>query len=134
MAVLVTAAVAQVSPSKEQPVASSGRFKDLQKELIATLKDSADISFKLAQNARLEFGEALEDRMALLKAELDAAENEAERAALLRQALESLKAYEDVARSLAESARGTQLNMLRVKARRLEVEMQLEQAKVKAPR
>ncbi|MBS0262826.1 MAG: hypothetical protein JSS02_12810 [Planctomycetes bacterium] len=134
MAIVTTAAFAQVTTPKKQTVASSEKLTELRKERIATLKDAADVSFKLAQNARLEFREALEDRMALLNAELDAAENEAERAALRRQTLDSLKAYEDVARSLVESARGTQLNMLRVKARRLDVELQLEQANMQEPR
>jgi len=134
MAVLMTAAVAQERTPKEQPVASAERLKDLRKEWIAALKEAADISFKLAQNARLELGEALEDRMVLLKAELEATDKESERAALRKQTLDSLKAYEEVARSLAEAGRGSQLNVLRVKARRLEVEMQLEQAKVYVPK
>jgi len=80
------------------------------------------------------FREALQDRLALLKAELDAAGKEPERAAIRKQALESLKALEELAARRMESGRGTKLDVLRVKAQRLEVEMQWEQEKVNVPK
>ena len=134
MALLMAAAVAQEKTPREQPGASAARVNDLRKERIAALHEAADVSLKLAQNARVEVREALDDRVALLTAELDAAGEESGRAAPRKRALDALKAMEELAQARAAHGRGTQLDVLRVKARRLEVEMQVEQAKVTAPK
>ena len=118
-------------PSKGRAEESAKKVKGLQRERIATLKETADVSLKLAQGSRLELEVALEDRMALLKAESEATESEPERIALYKQALDALTAYETLARTQKEAARGTELAVLRVKARRLEVVIRLEQAKAK---
>jgi hypothetical protein len=128
-AILMTAA--QEKPSKEQIEASAKKIKELRKERITTLKEAVDVSSKLAQSGRLEVWEAMEDRMALLKAELEAAEKESDRIALYKQAVASLKDYEAVARARFNAGRGTELPLFRIKAKRLEVEIQLEQATVK---
>lgn len=119
------------SSPKEQIAESTRKVKELQKERIAALKAAADTSLKLAQRARLEISEATEDGMALLKAELEVAEKESDRIALYKQALDLLKGYEEIAKARQAAARGTELAVLKVKARRLEVEILLEQAKIK---
>ncbi len=130
-AVLLTAAGAPEKPSKAEIEASAKKVKELQKERIAALQAAADVSKRLAQAARIEIWEALDDRMALLKAELGAAETESERISLYKNAVDSLKGYEALAKAQAEAGRATQLSVFRIKARRLEVEIQLEQAKLK---
>jgi hypothetical protein len=130
-AVLLTAAGAQEKPSKDEIEASAKKVKELQKERIAALQGAVDVSKRLAQGSRIEVWDAMEDRMALLKAELAAAGTESERIALYKKAVGSLKEYEALAKAQAEAGRATSLNMFRIKARRLEVEIQLEQAKLK---
>lgn len=128
-AVLMAAAVAQ-EKTLTQPIAEpTKKVKELQMERIATLRDAAEISMKLARSARVEVEEALDDQLALLKAELEAAEKGSERITLLQRTLDSLKQYEELAKVRKENARGTHLTILRVKARRLKVEMELEQEK-----
>jgi len=125
---LVSAASAQDKPSIEE---STKKVKELQKERIAALKAAAEISQKLAQAFRLDISEAMENRMTLLKAELEAAETESDRIALYKKALEDLKACEQLAKDQFAAARATELPLHKVKARRLEIEIALEQAKIK---
>jgi hypothetical protein len=129
--VLLKAANARQEPSKNAVEVSAKKVKGLQTERIACLKSAADVSMRLAQKARIELSDALEDRMTLLAAELDAAETESERLSLYRKAVDSLSGLEEVAKARMEAARGTELNLHRIKARRLEVEIQLERAKIK---
>ena len=130
--IVVTALMAAPIP-KESPAAeaSAKKVKELRKERIAVLKDVVEVSTKLAQNARIEIADALDDRMTLLQAELDAAEKESERIALYMKALDSLKVYAELAKARFEAGRGTELAVLKVKAKRLEIEIQLEQAKIR---
>jgi hypothetical protein len=69
--------------------------------------------------------------MALLQAELEVAQKESDRVTLYKNALDNLKVYEAVARARLEAARGTELALYKVKAKRLETEIALEQAKMK---
>jgi outer membrane protein TolC len=136
MTALVTAAVlltagAQEKPTKAMAEAPAKKVKELQNERIAALQNAADLSRRLAQSGRIDLRDALEDRLALLKAELDAAETESERISLYKKAVGSLKEYEALAQRRFEAARETDLNFNRIKARRLEIEIQLEQAKIK---
>ena len=103
----------------------------LQGERIATLRDVLDMSVHLAAKGRAEVTEVLEARMALLRAELDAAEKNSDRIAYCKKALESLKEDEQLAKTLLEAARGTGLNVIKVKATRLEIEVLLGQAKIR---
>jgi hypothetical protein len=118
-------------PPKDKAEAPARKVKELQKERIATLKTVAEVSLKLAQAARLETGEALEARMALLKAEVDAAETEPERIALYTKALDSLKVFEALAKAQFQAGRATELAVHKMKARRLEIEIELEKAKAR---
>jgi outer membrane protein TolC len=128
---VMTPAQDKVNPSKEQIEESVKKVKELQKERIDTLKELTEQITKLAQSGRVEFGEVLEARMLLLKAELDAAEKESDRIALYQKTIDTLKEYEERANAQVKAGRGTAAVGLKIKARRLEVEIQLEQAKVK---
>ncbi len=140
MTALIPAAVAatllagQATPQTPAPASPKGRepgpaVKELQKERIATLKRVADAATKMAQSGRLEVWEAVEDRMALLRAEVEATERAAERVPLYTTALGSLAEFEAIAKGRFEAARGTELAVLKVRAKRLEVEIALERAK-----
>jgi outer membrane protein TolC len=109
------------------PASPQDKVKDLQKQRIETLKQATEIGLKLYQSGRLEVGPVLEDRMALLKAEVEA--NLADRIPLYTQAVDSLKQYEALAKAQHEAGRGSEYAMLRVRAKRLEVEVLLEKAK-----
>ncbi len=124
-------AVAADPPAKDQAEASAQKVKDLQKERIATLQELVDVLTKLAQASRVEVGEATQARVLLLRAELDAAEKGADRVALYEKAVDSLRKYEELARAQVAAGRATEAAVLKVKARRLEAEIELEQAKAK---
>src|SRR5262245_41173410 len=129
---LLTAAGPQEKPSREAVESSAKKVKDLQKERIETLKAASEVSAKLATAGRLEIRAASNARIALLKAELDAAEKESDRAALYKEALDSLSQFEAQAKAAKEAGRATDLDRLAIKACRLEVEIWQEQAKIKA--
>jgi hypothetical protein len=117
---------ASVAP--ERPL-ESVRVRALQKERIATLDDIATSSMALAKKGRGEFGEALDARMALLRAELEIAEQEADRVSLYKKALESMKELEQLAVARKAAAQGTELDVLKAKANRLEIEIALSRSK-----
>ena len=129
---LLTAAGAQAEPSSEEVDASAKKVNELRKERIATLKNVVAVGFALAREGHYEMREVSEARITLLKAELDAAEKEPDRVALYKEALDSLKQYEAMAQAALDVGRATNLDRLAIKAKRLEVEIMLEQAKIKA--
>src|SRR5262249_23031040 len=81
-------------PRKEQIQKSAKKVKELQKERIATLKAMADINTRLFQSGRAPFEAALEARVLLFEAELDAAEQESDRITLYKNLVDVLKEYE----------------------------------------
>jgi hypothetical protein len=131
VAMLVTAAGAQVIPPRQELAASSKRIQELQQERIATLKAVVELGVKLTTVGHFEIRDVSEARMTLLNAELDAAEKESDRIALYKEALDSLKQYEALAKAAKEAARATELDKLAIRARRLEVEIWLEQTTMK---
>jgi RNA polymerase sigma-70 factor (ECF subfamily) len=118
-------------PSSKEIDESAKKVKELRKERITTLKDLVEGLTVLYRNARIEYGELLDARMLLLQAELDAAEKGADRIALYEKAVDSLKQYEELANAKVRAGRAPGTTVLGIKARRLEVEIQLEQAKAK---
>ncbi|MCE9564114.1 MAG: hypothetical protein K8U57_18885 [Planctomycetes bacterium] len=131
VAILMSAANAEEKPTKEQLEASAKKIKELRKQRIDTLQTAADVSLKLAQSARLEISEAMETRIALHKAQLDAAEKPSDRLIIYKWVLESLQELEELAKARKVAARGTELAVLQVRAKRLEIEIALEQEKLK---
>lgn len=120
------------SLAREQQIQKSAKkVTELQKERIATLKALADISTKLFQSGSGSFEAALEAKVLVFEAELDAAEKDPERLTLCKHLVDALKECEELAKERVKTARGTEAAVLKVKARRLEAEIHLEQAKVK---
>lgn len=110
---------------KEAVEASAKRIKALQEERITTLNDVFRFTLALAKAGKGEFREALDARMTLLEAELAVAEKETDRVALYKKTLESLKELEQLAQARKAAAQGTELDVLKAKAKRLEVEIAL---------
>jgi RNA polymerase sigma factor (sigma-70 family) len=110
------------------PSAPAG-VRGLQTERIKTLNEAAESSMALAKNGRGEVGDALEARVILLRAELEIVEQEADRVALYEKALESMKQLERLAVARKAAARGTELDVLRARAKRLEIEIALAKYK-----
>jgi hypothetical protein len=129
-------------PSNNQADESAQKIKELQKQRIAVLKEQSEVLTYLIQHpfpdqAHDPYDDALQARLLLLQAELVATDNEAERIALYQGAIDTLKTYEQ-AKKYEEGpddklilAQITGAIVLKMKARRLEVEMLLEQAKAK---
>ncbi|MGZ3303851.1 MAG: hypothetical protein ACXVBG_23505 [Isosphaeraceae bacterium] len=131
----LTAASLLSSPASPQDKApeSPSRIKDLQKQRVETLRQATAVGLKLYQSGRVEVSEVLEDRMSLLKAEIDATEKTADRIPLYTRTVDSLKQFEEIAKARVEAGRGSEYALLRVRAKRLEVEVLLEQAKEARP-
>jgi len=122
----------RVKPApKEQIEESAKKIKELQKERIATLKEMADQLNTLFRAGRASFEEVCEARLLLLKAELDAAEKESDRITLYKNFVDVLKKYEEWAEQRKAGGRVPEATVLNVKARRLEAEILLEQAKAR---
>jgi hypothetical protein len=121
----------KVNPPRKEIEASTKKVSELQKERIATLTGLVEIAFRLALTGRLELNDLLEERLTLLKAEVDFADKESDRIVLYEKALESLKEYQALAKARKENAMGTELPILKIKATSLEIEILLEQAKIK---
>jgi outer membrane protein TolC len=118
-------------PARERVETSAEKIKELQKERIAALEDLAVLLTKLFQSGKASYQEVLEAQSQLLKARLDAAEKDSERIALYQRCVEVLKASEELAKAQMQAARGSMAAVLAIKARRLEIEIQLERAKAK---
>lgn len=71
----------------------------------------------------------MDARATLLRAELEIAEKEADRTALYKTALESMKELEQSAAARMAAAQGTELDVLKAKAKRLEIEIALAKYK-----
>jgi hypothetical protein len=95
-----------VKPVNERINESTTKIKELQTERIAALKELVEISLKLYQNGRSSYEEALDAQGLLLQAELDGTEKESD-------------------------GRGANTAILKFRAKRLEAEIHLEQARAK---
>jgi len=119
-----------VNLSSKQPAEEfAKRIKELQKERIATLKEMVDSITSLGTRGLASPEEVREARLQLLDAELDAAENESDRVKVYEKIVGVLKEYEHLAAEMAKATNGSPTAVLRIKARRLEAEIHLEQAK-----
>lgn len=110
---------------------SANKIQELQQERIATLKALTDVSTKLANSGRASVEEALEARLLLLQAEVDAASQEVDRVILYTDCVDALKDYEKLAAARKQAALGTEATTLKIKSRRLEIEILLEQARAR---
>ena len=121
-------------PRKEQIDESSRKVTELQKERIATLKEAVDQLTVLFRNGKVEFDEVIDTQLQSLEAELEVAEKDSDRITLYKNMVGVLKQYEALADERVKSGRGTQAAALKIKVRRLEAEIRLEQAKAKEAR
>lgn len=125
-------ALDKANPSAaERAEDSAKKVKELQKERIATLEKLVGFTVNLYQQGRGSYESVVEASMQLLNAKVDAAEKEADRIALYQQAVDLLKQVEKLAQVRVTAGRATTVETLGIKARRLEVEIQLERAKAK---
>ncbi|HEY7328655.1 MAG TPA: hypothetical protein VH592_13505 [Gemmataceae bacterium] len=124
--------IEELPPVKAQVEVPAKTIKELQKERIATLKQMAEALTTLFQRGQVSFDDYLEAQLLVLKAELDAAEKEADRITVYKNTVDLLKQYEEIAKDRFQSARGPAHSVLKVRARRLEAEIDLERAKAKA--
>jgi outer membrane protein TolC len=130
-ATLATAQNTVNPPATEPTEASVKKIKELQKERLATLEKLVDQAASQFQKAKASYEDVLEAQLLLLKGRLDLAEKGADRIAIYAQAIEVLKKFEEVANARFQAGRATAAAGLKIKARRLEVEIQLEQAKAR---
>ncbi len=137
VATLLTASAGaqdKVDPSrKEQIQESAKKVKELQQERIATLKQLVDVNAKLFQSGTVPLDAVLEARALVCEAELEAAEKQSDRITLHKNLVDLLKQMEDVAKHRFETARSSPAPLLKIRARRLKAEIDLERAKAKAP-
>lgn len=130
VATLLTAAAPE-APSQETPDSSAKKVAELRQERIAALKAALEISTHLEMRGAVPIRNIVDARMDLLEAELDAAATEADRISLDKEALAALKQFEALAKAQKEAGKGTELDILAIKANRLKVEIWLEQAESK---
>jgi hypothetical protein len=128
-ALLIVAGYPRESTGAAAPEESSPKVKELQKERIATLKSLVEVSTKLYQNARVEVGESIEARLLLLGAEIEAAEKPDDRIKLYEAAIAGLTDLEKIAQAQLEAGRASQLPLMKLKAKRLELAIALERTK-----
>lgn len=110
------------------------RVTALRAEQIAALKELLELTVAGFQSGRVSYDAVLDARGQLLAAEVEAAETDAARVALYEAAAGSLRAYEEVAKAQMDAGRGRPTALLAIKARRLDVEIRLEQARGRAAR
>ena len=116
-------------PRKEQVQEPGKKVKELQRERLAALEALTVLLTRQYQNARVEIDELIEARVQLMQAQLDSAEKPSDRLTLYKNLVEELKQLEEIAQSRVEAARGSMASVLKIKARRLEAELHLEEAK-----
>lgn len=121
---------AKVSP-QEQIAESVKKVKELQAERIAALRELVDINRRLFQHARIEFAEVIDAQGLLFEAELEAAEKESDRIAIYQNMVDLLKQDEQFAAGRVERAQGSSAAVFKIRAKRLQAEIRLVQAKLK---
>ena len=117
-------------PAAKRPAEESAKkVKELQKERITVLKELTQQLTDLYKHGRAPVDELLDARTRLCQAEREAAETDAQRVALDQAFVDALKGFETQAEAMRQAGRGTTAAVLKVKAKRLEVEIQMERAK-----
>jgi membrane fusion protein (multidrug efflux system) len=120
----------KANPAGEEAIPkAANKVKELQTERIATLKEMAELSTQLFQSGHGSPEAALEARVLVFEAELEAAEKQSDRIALYKNLVQVLTEFEAVATQRVDAAQWTKVSVLKVKARRLDAEIRLEQAK-----
>lgn len=132
MAVALVVSAANSQEAGKNPADASAKIKELQIERIGILRDLAEFSTPLLKRGTYTFDEACEAKSLLLNAEIEVAEIDAARIKLYEEFVESMNLYEEIARARKEGARGTEADVIKVKARRLEAQIAMERVRAKA--
>jgi hypothetical protein len=130
-ALVVSAANSQDTAGANKPDESAKKIKDLQKERLDVLAAMAESAGILAKQARVSLENACEAQQQLLQAQIEYADNDAQRARFYESYIEALKQYEELAKARKEGARGTEISILNARAGRLGAEIALERLKAK---
>jgi hypothetical protein len=141
VALVVLLPLAPTSPARSQEEAkasanarvatASQKIKELQQERIATLEKLVEQLTLLSQRGNVDLSEAADARVELLRAELEQVAKGDDRISLYNKAIDALKAFEELADAQFHAARATEAIGVKIKSRRLEVEIQFEQTKIK---
>jgi outer membrane protein TolC len=119
---------AQEKPSIEE---LAKKIKDLQKERITVLKELVDHLSTRYQAGTASSEELLDASILLFKAKLETAEKGSDRISLYTKMVDTLNQYEQFAKAQFGVGKVTSGDVLKIKAKRLEVEILLEQEKMK---
>jgi hypothetical protein len=119
------------SPHKDKTEESAKKIKEFQRERIATLKQLVDETSKLRETRAVAYEAVVEAKLLLLNAELDAAEKESSRITVYKSIVDVLKEGEEFAENAVKVGGGPPVRIFKVRAMRLEAEINLERAKAK---
>jgi hypothetical protein len=132
----ITLLIAPASPQdkvnlsrKEQKEASAKKVKKLQRERAFTLAEVVEDTVKLFEKGLVKYEEIFEARLLALEAAVDASEKESDRMTFYKNIVDVMKEYEKYANDRLEAGRSSRSAVLKVKARRLQAEINLERAK-----
>lgn len=109
--------------------ANDNRIKNLRQEKLTALQAVAEMIGIFHRNGRAPYTDLVEARVAARHAELELCETDAERVAVLEKMLTEAREFEQFHRAQKEAAQGTEVEVLKAKAARLDVEVALERAK-----
>jgi hypothetical protein len=129
---LIAPAISQegATLSRDQQIEESvKKVKQLRQERIAALKAMANVINIQKSRGLAPDEDVLEAKLLVFKAELDASEKQSDRVMLFQSIVDVLKEYEQFADAMSKAIGGSEANFLKIKARRLEAEILLEQAK-----
>ncbi len=122
----------KAAPASKNPTDESAKkVKDLRTERVVTLEKMVDELMAQFRQKRVQYDDVLDGQRLLIEAKLDAAETDEARFGLHERLVDVLKQRETNAEGLAKAGRELPSNVLKARARRLEAEIHLEQAKMK---
>lgn len=106
--------------SSEEAASAKPDVKQLEQKRLEILQRLSDMAQKHWEHARLEFADVLVAKRELLAARLEYAETNQQRVEICDQAIENARQLEQIAKAQMESARGTDVGILRAQAYLLE--------------
>lgn len=139
VAMIVASLVASSTHSQEKaaPVnddaaaAPAQRIQELRMERIATLEKMVHELATLFKGQRVQYDDVLEGQRLLIDARLEAAETDEQRVKVHETLVALMRTLETNAEAQAQAGRALQTTALKARAKRLEAEIHLEQAKMK---
>lgn len=110
--------------------AKDQKLKQLLTEKVRILQDRESVLEKLASAGRADFHRFCEAQAALWRAELELCETDKERIEVLEKSLAAAQKGKQYAKTLHESARGTQAHVLDAEVNCLEIEIAMERIRM----